>query len=142
MALTATADRKTVDDILGRLQLHEPRVFQQSFNRTNLYYTVMPKRSLDEMVNFIKQNHPNKTGIIYRTGRDKCEKLAQQLRQKGLSAKHYHAKMDPADKEMVQREWQNGECRIIVATVIQFNLLFLLNADRCLDRLWNGDRQG
>ncbi|KAJ6606656.1 DNA helicase [Mycena vulgaris] len=117
MALTATADRKTVDDILGRLQLQSPAVFEQSFNRTNLNYNVLPKRSVDEMVTYIRQSHPNKTGIIYRTGRDKCEKLASQLRQKGLNAKHYHAKMEPVDKETVQAEWQSGECKIIVATI-------------------------
>ncbi|KAJ7070337.1 P-loop containing nucleoside triphosphate hydrolase protein [Mycena belliarum] len=117
MALTATADRKTIDDIMHRLQLRTPAVFQQSFNRTNLNYNVKPKRSVDEMVAFIKQSHRNETGIIYRTGRDKCEKLAAQLRQKGLSAKHYHAKLDPTDKETVQAEWQSGECQIIVATI-------------------------
>jgi bloom syndrome protein len=122
MALTATADRKTVDDIMVRLQLQNPAVFEQSFNRTNLYYNVIPKRSVDEMVSYIKQSHPNKTGVIYRTGRDKCEKLAHQLRQKGLKAKHYHAKMEPEDKERVQHEWKSGECHIIVATVILKNI--------------------
>ncbi|KAJ6611796.1 P-loop containing nucleoside triphosphate hydrolase protein [Mycena sp. CBHHK59/15] len=119
MALTATADPKTVDDILGRLKLKDPLVFRQSFNRPNLNYVVTSKKQkpVDEMVNFIKNSHPNETGVIYRTGRDKCEKLAQQLRQKGLSARHYHAKMDPADKEMVQAQWQSGQCHIIVATI-------------------------
>ncbi|KAJ7684805.1 DNA helicase [Mycena polygramma] len=117
MALTATADPKTVDDILARLQLQNPAVFRQSFNRTNLYYAVLPKRSLDDMVSFIKRDHPNKTGIIYRTGRDNCEKLANQLRAKGLEAQHYHAKMEPQDKERVQDEWQKGRCHIIVATI-------------------------
>jgi superfamily II DNA helicase RecQ len=126
MALTATADRKTVDDILARLKLNDPAVFEQSFNRTNLNYSVIPKRSVDEMVSFIQETHPNKTGIIYRTGRDKCETLAKQLREKGLSAKHYHAKMDPADKEAVQAEWQRGECRIIVATVSLLIIAVLL----------------
>ncbi|KAJ6547228.1 hypothetical protein B0H19DRAFT_1032845 [Mycena capillaripes] len=117
MALTATADRKTVDDIIARLGLQNVARFEQSFNRTNLYYSVVPKQSLDDMVNFIKQCHPNETGVIYRTGRDKCEKLADQLRKKGLKAQHYHARMDPRDKERVQNEWQNGECHIIVATI-------------------------
>ncbi|KAK7023808.1 ATP-dependent helicase [Favolaschia claudopus] len=117
MALTATADRKTVDDILERLRLSSPAVFEQSFNRTNLNYTVVPKRSVDEMVTFIKTKHPNQTGVIYRTGRDKCEKLAHQLRQKGLKAAHFHARMDNEDKEKVQQEWKNGQCHIIVATI-------------------------
>jgi bloom syndrome protein len=118
MALTATADRKTVDDILDRLGMRDPATFEQSFNRTNLYYSVLPKRSVDEMVAFIKQSHPNQTGVIYRTGRDKCEKLAQQLRQKGLKADHFHAKMDNDDKERVQHGWKKGIIHIIVATVI------------------------
>ncbi|KAF7338550.1 ATP-dependent helicase [Mycena venus] len=117
MALTATADRKTVDDILDRLRLKDPAVFEQSFNRTNLYYSVTPKRSVDEMVSFIKKSHPNQSGVIYRTGRDKCEKLAHQLRQKGLKAKHFHARLEKEDKERTQAEWKNGECHIIVATI-------------------------
>ncbi|KAF8185054.1 ATP-dependent DNA helicase [Mycena galopus ATCC 62051] len=117
MALTATADRKTVDDILARLGLREPAVFTQSFNRTNLNYIVTPKRSVDAMVSWIKESHRNQTGVIYRTGRDKCETLAQQLRQKGLKAAHFHAKMENEDKEKVQNDWKNGECHIIVATI-------------------------
>ncbi|KAJ7490054.1 DNA helicase [Mycena galericulata] len=117
MALTATADRKTIDDILDRLKLQDPAVFQQSFNRTNLNYRVVPKGSVDQMVSFIKGTHPNKTGVIYRTGRDNCEKLAKQLRDKGLNAKHFHAKMEPADKDTTLAQWQSGECHIIVATI-------------------------
>ncbi|KAJ7702469.1 P-loop containing nucleoside triphosphate hydrolase protein [Mycena rosella] len=117
MALTATADRKTVDDIQGCLQLRNPAVFEQSFDRPNLNYSVVRKGAVDDMISFIKRSHPNQTGIIYRTGRDKCEQLAQQLRKKGLSAKHYHAKMEAVDKETVQAEWKSGECQIIVATI-------------------------
>ncbi|KAJ7043361.1 DNA helicase [Mycena alexandri] len=117
MALTATADRKTIDDILVRLKLRDPAVFEQSFNRTNLFYSVVPKRSVEEMVSFIKSTHPNKTGIIYRNGRDSCEKLAQQLRQKGLNAKHFHGKMGKEEKKEVLNEWKSGKCHIIVATI-------------------------
>lgn len=131
MALTATADRKTIDDILVRLKLQDPAVFQQSFNRTNLNYRVVPKRTVDEMISFIKRAHPNKTGIIYRTGRDKCEKLAKQLRDKGLNAKHFHAKMESADKDTTLAQWQSGECHIIVATVSLNMVLFLSNP--CID---------
>ncbi|KAJ7184098.1 P-loop containing nucleoside triphosphate hydrolase protein [Mycena filopes] len=117
MALTATADLKTVDDIQDRLKLNDPAVFTQSFNRPNLFYNVVPKRSVDDMVGFIQGSHPNKTGIIYRTGRDKCEKLAEQLRHKGLKARHFHARISDQEKEEVLSQWKGGECQIIVATI-------------------------
>ncbi|KAJ7197296.1 DNA helicase [Mycena pura] len=117
MALTATADHKTIDDILVRLQLNNPAVFTQSFNRANLFYSVVPKGSVDELVSFIKECHPNETGVIYRTGRDKCEVLADKLRGKNLQARHYHARMTPEEKEMVQAQWKDGECHILVATI-------------------------
>lgn len=69
---------------------------------------------------FIKDRHPNKTGVIYCLGRDKCESVAKQLRDKGLNAKHFHAKLDPSDKERIQTEWQSGAVHIIVATVRNF----------------------
>ncbi|KAJ7231453.1 ATP-dependent DNA helicase [Mycena haematopus] len=117
MALTATADQKTVDDILDRLGLKEPAVFTQSFNRANLNYVVTPKVSIDQMVSFIKESHPNQTGVIYRTGRDKCEKLAHDLRLKGLKADHFHARMENEDKARVQSDWKTGKSHIIVATI-------------------------
>ncbi|KAF7359469.1 ATP-dependent helicase [Mycena sanguinolenta] len=117
MALTATADQKTVDDILDRLGLREPAVFKQSFNRTNLNYVVTPKVSIEQMVTFIKGSHPNQTGVIYRTGRDKCEKLAAELRKKGLKAAHFHARLEPEDKARVQNDWKSGRTHIIVATI-------------------------
>lgn len=119
MALTATANQMMVDDIVEKLQLRECASFTQSFNRPNLNYLILPKRGtvLDDIVKYIQQTHPNKTGIIYCLSRDKCERVATKLREKGLSAKHYHAKMDPSDKDRVQTEWQTGRVRIIVATV-------------------------
>ncbi|KAJ6500335.1 DNA helicase [Mycena sanguinolenta] len=117
MALTATADQKTVDDILGRLGLRQPAVFKQSFNRTNLNYVITPKVSIDQMVSFIQGSHPNQSGVIYRTGRDKCEKLAAELRKKGLKAAHFHARLEADDKARVQSEWKSGKTHIIVATI-------------------------
>lgn len=117
MALTATANSNTVDDILQRLKLRDPAIFTQSFNRTNLNYEIVPKKGVDEVARFIKSKHSNHSGVIYCLGRDKCEKVAKQLRDKGLSAKHYHALLEQEEKERTQGEWQSGDCRIIVATV-------------------------
>lgn len=118
MALTATASKMTVDDIMQRLKLRNCASFTQSFNRTNLNYIILPKkRVLDDIVSFINSKHRGKTGIIYCLGRQKCETVAQELRKKGLSAKHFHALLESSDKEKIQLEWQNGQCHIIVATV-------------------------
>ncbi|CAK5279407.1 unnamed protein product, partial [Mycena citricolor] len=117
MALTATADHKTIDDILSQLQLKNPAIFRQSFNRKNLNYSVLPKRSVEQVVDFIKKKHNGHTGVIYRTGRLACEKMADKLRSSGLNAKHYHAGMPSDERELVQSEWKSAVCRIIVATI-------------------------
>ncbi|KAK0223213.1 DNA helicase [Armillaria fumosa] len=119
MALTATANQKMIDDILARLQLKDTALFSQSFNRTNLNYVITPKKKnmIDEIHKYIQQNHRDQTGVIYCLSRDKCEKVASELQKKGLSARHYHAKMDESDKERIQIGWQTGQYHIIVATI-------------------------
>ncbi|KAK0485208.1 DNA helicase [Armillaria novae-zelandiae] len=119
MALTATANQKTIDDILARLQLKDTALFSQSFNRINLNYVITPKKKnmIDEIYKYIQQNHRGHTGVIYCLSRDKCEKVASELQKKGLSARHYHAKMDESDKERTQIGWQTGQHHIIVATI-------------------------
>jgi bloom syndrome protein len=124
MALTATANENTVNDILARLQLRDCALFTQSFNRSNLHYVIKPKKGnlVEDISNFIKEKHRNKTGIIYCLGREKCETVAKQLRDKGLNAKHFHAGMEAKDKEQTLQEWQKDRCRIIVATVCLIDL--------------------
>ncbi|KAJ6611420.1 P-loop containing nucleoside triphosphate hydrolase protein [Mycena sp. CBHHK59/15] len=116
MALTATATPETVDNIVESLKLENPAIFRQSFNRTNLNYRVVTKVNVDEMVGFIKKYHPNKSGIIFTMTKSACKKLSSQLAKKGLSARHFHAKISPKDKEDVLSQWHSGECRIVVAT--------------------------
>jgi len=123
IALTATANRTTVDDIKTRLGLRNCVTLTMSFNRTNLNYIIQVKKQstvIDDMAKFIRDNHRDKTGVVYCRSRDKCERVAEQLRVKGLKAKHYHAGLDPEDKKRIQMEWQSDECRIIVATVRLF----------------------
>jgi bloom syndrome protein len=67
---------------------------------------------------WIKENHPRSTGIMYCFSKRECEEVAKQLREKnGLLARHYHAGMDSADKEQTQADWQSGKVKIVVATV-------------------------
>jgi superfamily II DNA helicase RecQ len=120
MALTATATKVTVDDIVKRLGLREDFAFlKQSFNRPNLNYTVHQKTKnwMEHMMEFISAKHPRKSGIIYCLGRDKCEEVAKKLNENGFRAKHFHAGMSPEDKDRTLDEWQRDKVHIIVATV-------------------------
>ncbi|OSD02762.1 ATP-dependent RNA helicase [Trametes coccinea BRFM310] len=119
-ALTATASPEVQGDITTRLHLKIHAPWKLSANRPNLDYDVRPKTKnvLSEIADFIKNNHPRETGIIYCSSRDKCEEVAKVLRDKfQLSAKHYHAGMADQDKAQVQEEWSSGRIRIIVATI-------------------------
>lgn len=120
MALTATANKRTIADIDTQLKLKPGHAsFTQSFNRTNLTYRVLKKKGspTNEIVNFIKQDYPNNTGVIYCTARFTCEKVAEDLRKHGLNAAHFHAGMPTAEKDQTVRDWQNNTVHIIVATV-------------------------
>lgn len=119
VALTATATSEALQDIVTALGLSDYVLLSQSFNRPNLRYTVMPKKKNFEttMVQFIKEKYLNETGIIYCGSRVRTEEVAFRLRTQNLMAKHFHAKVDDEDKKRIQQEWQNGECKIIVATI-------------------------
>jgi superfamily II DNA helicase RecQ len=145
MALTATANKPVVDDIVKRLGMQNCLKLTQSFNRHNLNYNVRPKpgKLLDAIATYIKSNHSGKSGVIYCLSRNSCEELAKNLREKyNISAKHYHAKMSAPDKATTQAEWQSGQCNIIVATVSKSLSKGLIDP-QCLltDRVWYGNRQ-
>ena len=120
MALTATASQRTVADILSQLKLKNHAMFQQSFNRANLKYIVQKKKKnhLNDIISFIQTRHRGKAGIVYCNARAKCEKVAEELRENGVNAAHFHAKMDTADKDQVIQDWQSDKVPVIVATVI------------------------
>lgn len=119
MALTATANPQTQDDVIKTLKITGCVRLTQPFNRPNLWYEVRKKsnNTTQQIVDFIRSKHVNHTGVIYCSSRDKCEVLAGQLREQGLSAKHYHAEVPTEEKKQLQIEWQNDKCKIIVATV-------------------------
>lgn len=119
MALTATATQQVKEDLIRILKIRGCKVFWQSMNRPNLNYEVRPKKTVEkEIVHFINTQHANETGIIYARSRKGCEGLAKKLRENhGLKARHFHAGMQPADKQDALEQWQHGRCKIIVATV-------------------------
>ena len=91
----------------------------QSFNRPNLRYKVIAKkRDIDAaIVRFIKEKYPEETGIIYCGSRLKTEQVAARLKKLGLDTRHFHAGVASADKRWIQQQWQNNQCKIIVATI-------------------------
>jgi bloom syndrome protein len=120
MALTATANKTAVRDIIHRLRMSDTLVLMQSFNRPNLHYVVRPKTKniIPEIAAFINTSYSDKCGIVYCLSRDNCEIVARKLRDEyALKARHYHAGMGTSEKESTWKEWLNRECNIIVATV-------------------------
>ncbi|MEM9834624.1 MAG: DNA helicase RecQ [Bacteroidota bacterium] len=117
IALTATADPITQQDILDKLQLRSPKIFISSFNRENIYYRVAPKRnSYEQLLDFLTERR-DQSGIIYTLSRASTETLAERLTQEGFAAKPYHAKLSNEEKEKHQDEFLRDETPIIVATV-------------------------
>ncbi|HTF20447.1 MAG TPA: DNA helicase RecQ [Chryseolinea sp.] len=117
VALTATADEITQQDVIERLALREPEIFISSFNRTNIRYLVEPKKnSYQRIVDFLGR-HRDSSGIIYCLSRAATESLAAHLRENGFHALPYHAGMDKAMRSRNQEKFLNDEVRIIVATV-------------------------
>ena len=120
MALTATANHVTIDDIKKRLQLQHCIFLKSSFNRKNLNYIITSKRPsaiVLDIIKFIKEKYQYKTGLIYCLARKTCEKVAKKLREGGLIARHYHAGMSAEEKDIALNEWRIGRCNVIVATV-------------------------
>ncbi|KAM0873359.1 hypothetical protein ACQ4PT_038151 [Festuca glaucescens] len=119
LALTATATASVKEDVVQALGLANCIVFRQSFNRSNLRYIVMPKtkKCFEDIDCFIRKNHHKECGIIYCLSRMDCEKVAEQLREYGHQASHYHGSMEPFDRAEVQRLWSKDKINIICATV-------------------------
>ena len=120
MALTATADKLTRQDILAQLKLKEPREFISSFDRPNLSLTVKRGYKNNEkmhfILNFIKAR-PLDAGIIYCLSRKTTEKVATDLRAKGIKALPYHAALSPLERSKTQEMFKNDEVTVICATV-------------------------
>lgn len=122
MALTATATENVKVDTIHNLGIQGCEIFAQSFNRPNLYYEVRTKGRkediLQNIAEIIKTHYRGQSGIVYCLSRKKCELIARQLREKhNISAQHYHAGMEPAQKSETQKAWQAGRYKVIVATI-------------------------
>lgn len=117
IALTASADKHTQQDIASQLALRQPQVFISSFNRPNIYYYIRPKQNtFDHIVAYLRQ-HADDSGIIYALSRASTEDIAKKLVSYGFATAHYHAGMTPQQRSDVQEAFQRDETKIIVATI-------------------------
>lgn len=119
LALTATATTSVKEDVVQALGLVNCVVFKQTFNRSNLRYSIMPKtkKCIEDIDKFVKENHRDECGIIYCLSRMDCEKLSEKLQELGHKVAFYHGSMDPQQRAYVQRQWSKDEINIICATV-------------------------
>ena len=117
MALTATADYTTRQDILTHLNLENPHKYIGSFDRPNIRYTLEEKyKPMEQLTRFVLAQK-GKSGIIYCNSRNKVERIAESLRNKGVSAAAYHAGMETALRERVQQDFQRDNVQVVVATI-------------------------
>lgn len=119
LALTATATASVKEDVVQALGLINCIVFRQSFNRSNLRYSVIPKtkKCLEDISTFITEKHKDECGIVYCLSRMDCEKVAEKLKDCRHKAAFYHGNMDPVQRTFVQKQWSRDEINIICATV-------------------------
>ncbi|MEP7311974.1 MAG: DNA helicase RecQ [Pseudomonadota bacterium] len=118
IALTATADVATRREIVERLQLHDARLFIESFDRPNIRYRIMekdnPRRQLQR---FIDEEHAGEAGIVYCLSRKSVEETADMLVAAGVKALAYHAGMPAPEREARQNRFIEEDGVVMVATI-------------------------
>ena len=134
LALTATATPEVIADIRDKLRFRESNLFQTSFVRPNLIYTV---RKVEDKQKYILKvaEQIRGSGIIYVRSRKKSHELALFLHKNRISCDYYHAGLDHAVRNRKQNDWMNDKFRIIVATnafgmgIDKKDVRFVLHAD-------------
>lgn len=120
MALTATADRLTRDDIARQLNIPDAQLFMTSFDRPNIMLNVVSNVSGNDKMKMITRfidSHNGESGIIYSLRRADTEKMAARLRTLGYNAAPFHAGMATVEKEHVQTAFLNDDIPIVCATI-------------------------
>jgi len=117
IALTATADKTTQEDISAQLNLNKPKVFLSSFERKNITTYAHPGVKKIDKIATILRAHTSDCGIIYCLSRNDTEKVSSKLNMMGLNTAYYHAGLNAETRYNVQRRFQNDEINIIVATI-------------------------
>ena len=118
IALTATADEKTREEIISRLDLARAHSFISGFDRPNIRYQIVQKQNAkQQLLNFIRADHTGDAGIVYCLSRKKVESTAIWLASKGINALPYHARLANRVKQNNQQRFLMEEGIVIVATI-------------------------
>ncbi|OGT64939.1 MAG: ATP-dependent DNA helicase RecQ [Gammaproteobacteria bacterium RIFCSPHIGHO2_12_FULL_45_9] len=117
IALTATADKQTRNDILQRLKLTKAKVHVASFNRPNIRYTIINKQKPFEQLTQILKTRREAFGIVYCLSRKRVDEVAAKLQDQGFSAKPYHAGLSAHQRQKTQAAFKQDDIHIIVATI-------------------------
>ena len=118
IALTATADQRTRQEIVGQLQLERADHFVNSFDRPNIRYHINDRGNpRDELWRFLQREHPDDAGIVYCLSRRRVEEVARWLSERGREALPYHAGLPAETRQRHQERFLREEGLIIVATI-------------------------
>ncbi len=118
IALTATADEKTREEIIRRLELERAGSFISGFDRPNIRYRIVQKQNAkQQLLHFIRAEHSGDAGIVYCLSRNKVEAIAKWLAEKGVNALPYHARLPNEVKQQNQHRFLMEEGIVIVATI-------------------------
>ena len=118
MALTATADALTRQDMVERLKLEDAREFVSSFDRPNIRYTIVEKTDATrQLLRFIQTEHEGEAGIVYCQSRKRVEEIADMLHDAGIKAQAYHAGLDAKVRQQRQDSFLREDGMVMVATI-------------------------
>jgi ATP-dependent DNA helicase RecQ len=117
VALTATADDRTREEIIARLGLFDPKVFVSSFDRPNIRYAVQEKGEAKAQLLKFLQDHKNEAGIVYCMSRNRVDGIAAWLSQRGVKALPYHAGLSTDERAENQRRFLREDSVVMVATI-------------------------
>lgn len=116
IALTATADKQTRQDIVVKLN-YSPKKYIASFNRPNIHYKVVPKTNAAKQLNQFLQSMEQQSGIVYCGTRNAVESFAEKLQEMGFKARAYHAGLPHKERKEVQNLFRYDRIDIVVATI-------------------------
>ena len=118
MALTATADALTRQDMVERLKLEGAAQFVSSFDRPNIRYTIVEKTDATrQLLRFIQTEHAGEAGIVYCQSRKRVEEVADMLAGAGITAMAYHAGLDSSVRQQRQDRFLREDACVMVATI-------------------------
>ncbi|MHB8454374.1 MAG: RecQ family ATP-dependent DNA helicase [Acidiferrobacterales bacterium] len=122
IALTATADEPTRREIIARLGLERSRIFISSFDRPNIRYRIAQSDSArgsarEQLLNFIRGEHPQDSGIVYCLSRKRVEEVACWLESRGIVALPYHAGLTDQVRAKNHARFKSEDAVVIVATI-------------------------